>query len=359
MQPHMTRAWVEIDLGALRRNGASVAAHTGVPLLPMVKADAYGVGATHAVHALEPLQPWGYGVATVEEGAELRSAGITRPVVVFTPVLSEQFGELRHHRLTPMLGRADEIERWHATDGGAWQLGIDTGMGRAGVRWDRVAPLAAAMHAGPPAGVFTHLHSADSDPESAVVQERRFREALSHVPGTPLKHVENSCAIVRRGRSDWDLVRPGIVLYGAGAAADGRLTPEPVVHLRARVVSLRELSAGDTVSYGATWRAARSARIATLAIGYADGVPRALGNAAPVLVHGRRVRIVGVVTMDMTMIDVTDVPCEVGDVATLIGRDGADLLTVDEVADAGGLSPYELLTRLRSRVTRTWREERV
>lgn len=356
MQPHMRRAWVDIDLGALRRNGAAVATHTGVPLLPMVKADAYGIGAVPAVRALEPLEPWGYGVATVEEGAELRRVGVNRPIVVFTPLLAEQLVDVHRDRLTPVLSRADDITSWVGEGGGDWHLAIDTGMSRAGVRWREIAALAPLLRAHPPAGVFTHLHSADTDPASAELQERRFREALAHVPGRPIRHVENSCAIVRRGRSEWDLVRPGIVLYGAGGMPQARLTPEPVVHLRAPVVALRDLAAGDTVSYGATWCARRACRIATLSIGYADGYPRALGNAGIALLGGRRTSVVGVVTMDMTMVDVTDIPCAIGDIATLIGRDGGELLTVDDVAASGGISPYELLTRLRSRLTRMWLE---
>ncbi len=352
MQSYMTRAWVEVDLGALRRNGASVAALTGARLLAMVKADAYGLGVLAAVRALEPLEPWGYGVATVEEGAELRASGVARPIVVFTPLLPAQLSDARAEHLTPVMGSAEEIEGWRLSGGGAWHLAVDTGMSRVGVRWRDVHHLEPVLRENPPQGVFTHFHSADVDEDSAAVQEHRFEEALAYLEGTTLRHLENSCAIVRRGRSRWDLVRPGIVLYGAGAGTT--LTPEPVVNLRARVVSLRSVEAGDTVSYGATWRAEGERRIATLGIGYADGYPRSLGNAGLALLRGRRVPVVGVVTMDMTMLDVTGVPCEIGDIATLIGSDGGDLLTVDAVAERGSLSPYELLTRLRSRIHRAY-----
>src|SRR5919202_5338684 len=135
-----TRAWVEVDLGALRRNGAAIAEHARVPLLPMIKADAYGLGAVAAARALEPLEPWGYGVATVAEGAELRAAGIERPLVVFTPLLREEFDAVRAARLTPVLGTRGAIAAWTA-GGGAWHLGVDTGMGRAGARWDGVGAL--------------------------------------------------------------------------------------------------------------------------------------------------------------------------------------------------------------------------
>ena len=134
----------------------------------------------------------------------------------------------------------------------------------------------------------------------------------------------------------------------------GALTPQPVVAVRARVVEIRTIAAGETVSYGGTWRAPDTRRIATLPLGYADGYRRALGNHAHVLVHGRRAPVVGVVTMDMTMVDVTDAPCEVGDVVTLLGRDGGEAIDVMQLAAAGSLSPYELLTGLRLRLPRRY-----
>jgi alanine racemase len=152
-------------------------------------------------------------------------------------------------------------------------------------------------------------------------------------------------------------VRPGIFLYGVSSGEGAHIQPEAVVHVRARVVEVRELAAGDAVSYEATWRAPAPRRVATLGIGYADGYRRALSNRGEVLIGGRRVRVAGLVTMDMTMIDVTGMPCEPGDVATLIGAaDGTDCLTVADVAATAELSPYELLTGLRARMPRVWRE---
>jgi alanine racemase len=187
------------------------------------------------------------------------------------------------------------------------------------------------------------------------VQEKLFREAISRLPSRPrFLHADNSAAIARKGRSAWDLVRPGIFLYGVGSGSTAAIQPEPVVHLRAPVVEIRTLEAGDTVSYDATLRVERAARIATLAIGYADGYPRSLGQVGSVLVGDTLAPIAGTVTMDMTMIDVTTVKCEVGDVVTLIGRSGNTVLTVERVADAASVSPYELLTGLRSRVEKTY-----
>ena len=251
----MTRAWVEVDLAALRRNGAAVAARAGVPLLPMVKADAYGLGALHVALALEELSPWGFGVATTTEGEELRRGGITRPIVVFTPILRTEIDALRRADLTPALGDPAVIESWART-GRDWHLQIDTGMSRAGMRWDQVAQHRELLERTRPTGVFTHFHSADLDDDSRDQQEARFDEALALLPERPaLVHAENGPAVEGRAPSRWTLCRPGIFLYGVATRAGSPLVPEPVASIRARIVELRTIGEGDTVSYGATWRA--------------------------------------------------------------------------------------------------------
>jgi alanine racemase len=352
----MTRAWVDIDLGALRRNGVAIATRAGVPLVPMVKADAYGLGAVRAARVLDELDPWGFGVATVREGEELRRVGITRPIIVFTPVLDTELDAIRRGGFRPALETRDSIARWSATDA-PWHLAIDTGMGRSGVRWTDVADLRELLGRSPPEGAFTHFHSAEVDDGSREEQERRFEEAIAALPFRPmLLHTDNGAAAVRSERSRWDLVRPGIFLYGVGSGRGAAIQPEPVATVRARVVAMRWIEDGETVSYLATYRAKGRRRIATLPLGYADGYRRSLSNKASVLVNGRRAPVAGLVTMDMTMIDVTDVPCEIGDVVTLLGRDGDDAITLDELGEASGLSPYELLTGLRQRLPRRYIE---
>ena len=352
----MTRAWVEVDLAALRRNGAAVAARAGVPLLPMVKADGYGLGALHVALALEDLAPWGYGVATVAEGEELRRGGITRPIIVFTPILRTEIDAMRRADLTPALGDPAVIESWART-GRDWHLQIDTGMSRAGLRWDRMDWYRGILERTRPAGVFTHFHSADLEDGSREVQEARFDDALAALPECPaLVHAENGPAVEAHAPSRWTLCRPGIFLYGVATRAGGPLVPEPVASIRARIVEIRTLAEGDTVSYGATWRAPGVRRIATVPVGYADGYRRALGNRGVALLGGRRVHVAGRVTMDMTMLDVTDTDAALGDVASLLGRDGDDVVTVSELAALGDLSPYELLTGLRQRLPRLHRD---
>jgi len=354
MHSLMRRAWVDVDLGALLRNGAAVAERARAPLLPMVKADAYGLGAERVARALEELDPWGFGVATVTEGEELRAVAIERPIVIFTPILTGDFDAAIRSNLTPSLSDPSAIVRWRET-GRPWQLAIDTGMSRAGLQWDEIGTLLDVLTANPPQGVFTHFHSAEKNDATRTVQEERFGSVLSQLPARPsMVHAENSPAIEHFGPSPWSVVRPGIFLYGVSSGNSPAIVPEPVVTLQARVVDLRTIRDGETVSYGGTYRADGDRQIATLGIGYADGYRRALSNRGNVLVSGQRVPIAGNVTMDMTMIDVTDVPCAIGDVATLIGADGDDHIDVGEVAALGEISPYEVLTSLRGRLPRRY-----
>src|SRR6185503_19443551 len=235
------RAWVEVDLGALVRNAAALTAHAKVPLLPVIKADAYGLGAVPVAHALAPTNPWGYGIATVAEGESLRTAGIRSRIVVFTPLLREEFADARAARLTPTLASRDTIADWQQKGGGAWQLAIDTGMQRAGIPWERTAELNDLVRASPPEAVFTHYHSSEMDDGSMQEQDRRFAAALDALSVRPkLTHADNSAAIVRRDKQPYGLVRPGVFLYGVGSGPR-TLNPEPVVHLRARVLELRDI----------------------------------------------------------------------------------------------------------------------
>jgi alanine racemase len=350
------RAWIEVDLAALLRNARAVARHSRVPILPMVKADAYGLGAAHVVRALETIEPWGYGVATVAEGEELRAMNVHRPILVVAPVppTAKSLQAVRAARLTPALGDAQSIRMWMMMGGKDWHLAIDTGMSRAGIRWDDLGSLAEEIRGCPPAGAFTHFHSSELDNGTQQLQTQRFRDAIATLPvEPPLLHSENSGAIERGSPSAFSLVRPGVFLYGVHSG--GPLAPEPVVRMHACVVDIRDVKVGESVSYDATWIASKPTRVATLSIGYADGYRRSLGNAGSVLLHGKRAKVVGTVTMDMTMIDVTDMRCERGDFATLIGPDGEDAISVAEVGAAAGLSPYEILTGLKARPPRIYR----
>ncbi|HEY5545656.1 MAG TPA: alanine racemase [Gemmatimonadaceae bacterium] len=355
MRHDQRRAWVEVDLGALKRNASMLAQRARVPLLPMVKADAYGLGVEAVVGALELMAPWGYGVATVAEGARLRSIGISRPVLVFTPLLVDEFDEARAHRLTPTLGDVERIKAWNSSGSAEWHLAIDTGMNRAGMPWQRVSEHVSAIQASPPEGAFTHFHSADANDGSLELQQQRFEEAVAVLPTRPkYLHAENSPAIERQETSPWDLVRPGVALYGVGGGTGSAVAPGAVASLHGRVVELRRIEAGETVSYGATWRADSARHVATVAAGYADGLRRSLSNRGVALVNGERAPIAGIVTMDMTMVDVTGIDCAVGDVATFLGRQGNRELAIADVAASGELSPYEVLVGLGLRAPRVY-----
>jgi alanine racemase len=320
-----------------------------------VKADAYGLGAPAVAQVLSGVEPWGFGVALADEGIALRQAGVISPIVVLSPPLDRELEILRVNRLTPSLSRPDSIARWGEQGGGAWHLAVETGMNRMGARWSEVGQLSGILTAFPPQGAFTHFHSAELDNGSLAEQEARFRQAVAAMPHRPaVLHAENSAAIARRPSSEWDLVRPGVFLYGVGSGASALVQPEPVVALRARIVELNGIPAGDTVSYGGTWRAGGQRVIATAAVGYADGYRRSFGNVGHAIVNGKVAPVAGTVTMDMTMLDVTGLDCRVGDVATFLGGWGAESVPLTAAADAVRLSPYELLTGLKSRLPRVY-----
>lgn len=340
-------------------------------IIPMVKANAYGLGVDRAVRVFESVDPWGYGVATVDEGTELRRLGIERPILVCSPVptgsqqaavndgLTLSFSDLHS------LARLEKValKQGRSTD---FQIEVDTGMGRSGFDWREAAewgPRVRELSGGRLrwTGSFTHLHSADcSDPSSVRTQWERFKDAAEAwapqgAQGDDfLLHVANSGGALRCGGLLPPAVRAGIFLYG-GSAGSGLPSPEPVASLRARVVFIRQASPGSTLGYGATYAASGRERWATLAIGYGDGLARALGNRGHALLKGTRVPIIGRVSMDVTVVNISALDgVEVGDVATLIGRDGHEEITVDEVAGRTGTIAYEVLTGLTARLPRIW-----
>ena len=355
------RAWLDVDLGALVANARLLRARAGVALVPMIKADGYGLGAVAVARTLAAgVDVWGFGIASVAEGAVLREANVREPLLVFTPLLTGEFARAHALGLTPTLHRADDVRAWAAVAGDApWHLAVDTGMSRAGVRWDALdASLLAAIAAHPPEGAYTHFHSADRSDGTRGEQTARFLAAIATLDRRPrMLHAENGSAVESAAPSPWDIVRPGIFVYGVSTAehrAADLPPPAPVAHLRARIVDVRAVPPGATVSYAATWRADGPRRIATVAAGYADGYRRALSNRGVVLLHGQLAPVAGLVTMDMTMLDVTDLPCAVGDVATLLGAADGRVLTVADVAARADLSAYELLVGLALRVPRRY-----
>ena len=357
--PETARAWVDVNLAALAANARTIAAISGRPLMPMVKANGYGLGAVEVARALEPLDPWGFGVATVEEGSSLRAAGIARPILVVSPLLTADIERYLEHDLRPSVGSPSTLESWMARSKRPFHVEVDTGMSRGGVRWDDAVALEAMRAAlGSSAGwegIYTHFHSADTDSGSIGVQWARLQGVLASLPRKPaLVHAANSAAALRGKSYAADLVRPGIFLYGGDA---GAVSPRPVAALRARVAAIRTVGEGDTVSYGAAWHAPATTTVATLSVGYGDGFPRATRESPgtegrpPRVVElaGRTAPIVGRVTMDLTMAAV-DAAVAVGDVATLYGG----IVSLDQQAAAAGTISYELLTGLGGRLPRLY-----
>ncbi len=358
---------MEIRADALRANLDRIRRGAGpdAVVIPMVKADGYGLGVEEVVAALSSEGVHGFGVATVEEGKRLCGLGVAVPVLVLSPLppgteddavaagLEVSVSNLETlARLTAAARRSGRSARCHVE--------IDTGMGRAGFDAQTVGSWAPALRAALDplewVGCFTHLHSADSDPASVDAQWSLFRAALDALspPSEVRVHVLNSAGVFCRPAYASSAVRPGIYLYG-GAAGDGGRPPEPVVALRARVVHLRDAVPGTPLGYGSTYRSVGRERWATASIGYGDGLPRALGNRGSALLRGRRVPIVGRISMDVTVVDISHVPdAQLGDVVTFVGRDGEDEIRVDEVAALADTISYEILTGLTARVARIW-----
>lgn len=351
--PDTARAWVDVNLEALVANARAFQHLVNAPLLPMVKANGYGLGASAVVRALEQVSPWGYGVATVEEGAELRATGIARPVLVFTPLLPVLAPAALAAQVTPCIGDLEALRAWRAITDRPFHVEIDTGMHRAGFPWndaDLVARLARELGtAAGWEGVYTHFHSAEEDPDATRLQYARLLETVGALQKRPrFIHAAGSAGGLLDAEYGADFARPGMYLYG------GRIrhhVPHQVAALRARVVAVRRIPAGDIVSYDATWAAPHATTIATLAVGYADGLPRTLASVGRVEINGQIHTIAGKVTMDLTMVDVGEAAVRPGDVATLYGG----LVSLDEQAALAGTISYELLTRLGPRVVRRYR----
>lgn len=367
------RAWVEIDLDALRANYESIrrAVGPGTALIPMVKADAYGLGCDRVVRALEPLQPWGYGVATAEEGIRIRELGVSRPILVFSPLLPEAIEAAARARLTACISDLGELGHLAAvaerTPGGLdFHVEIDTGMGRAGFRWDAVGGWAPAVVARLSdalrwTGVYTHFYDADGPSLAPSFEQwERFERTIERLPvprDSLLVHAARSAAVFRDRTFDADAVRPGIYLYGGHPAPelgdDVVPPPRPVVALRARLLLVRDVPAGATVGYGATHVADAPERWGTIGIGYGDGLRRCLGNRGHAIVRGVKVPLIGRISMDLSVVDLTAVPtARVGDVVTLIGDDGDATISLEDVAALADTISYEILTGLAPRLPR-------
>jgi len=369
-----TRA--EINLANLRHN-LRVCQHAagGAQVWSVLKADGYGHGSKAVARTLERAGVDGVCVALLEEGIELRDAGIRLPILVMGGHYGTALQELLKYQLTPVVHDADQVralaEEVAYTDAGRVDvhLKVDTGMGRLGALPSEVRRVSATLQKHPQvrlSGLMTHFACADSDDAGSIDDQLgMFDRVTTELDAAGLRprvrHAANSAALFRSERSHLDLVRPGIAIFGVEPVSGLSPGLRPVMQIRTQIIAVRELAAGQSVGYGSTWTASRPSRIATIPMGYADGLSRALSNRGHVLVHGRRAPMAGVVSMDMAMIDVTDVPgAAVGDECVVLGRQkgvlGEDTISATEIADVLNTIPWEVLTSVSRRVPRFYRE---
>ena len=382
--------WAEVSLGALKHNLNAIRAFvnplsekrkTPRKVLCIVKGNGYGHGGPQVAKALEKFGADWFGVTCTEEGIAVRKAGVKGPVLILTSFVPGEEPHLLKHNLTPVIHRCEQLAvlsraaiRYAKRKPVLFHLKIDSGMNRLGISPESVDCFAAQLAKCKNlklGGVFTHFASSGVFLDSLAgrqtgEQEETFYAALERLkklgidPG--IVHLANSAAIASRPETWADMVRPGAILYGYHPGYDPtelreeserRLPLKPVMSLRARIISLRDVPAGQGVGYDSTFVTSRASKIAVLAAGYGDGIHRSLGNKGKVLVRGTLAPIVGIVSMDVTMVDVTDVPgVSIGDVATIYGTDGNDVVLANRVARTIGTVTSDLLCAVTARVPR-------
>jgi alanine racemase len=361
------RVWAEIDLDQLAANVQALKKQAGdARLLVVVKANAYGHGAVTTGRAAIEAGAWGLGVASLEEGEELRRAGITAPVLVLSssaPAQAERLvqSDLRVTIGTLALGEALSKATTALGREALVHVKVETGMNRYGVPPEEAETLALALQKLPGVtveGVATHLASSD-EPDKTFTrgQHQRFVETSRRLDWIPIHHVANTGALLDLPELSLGMVRCGIAVYGyyPSATVSRDVAVEPVLALRSRVARVATLQPGEGVSYGLDWRAERESRIALVLAGYGDGIPRALSNLGSALAGGSRAPYAGRVAMDMLMLDVTDIPgVALDDEVTLLGRQGTECIDADELATLCGTISYEVLCGLMERVPRLY-----
>src|SRR5574341_739378 len=365
--------WAEVDLDALAHNLRVIRTQVGpdVRILAAVKANAYGHGAVECARRLEQAGVDWFGVALPEEGIELRKAGMSRPILCLAGIWRQQESLCLHYELTPVVYRLDAVE---AIDRAARDAGktadihvkIDTGMGRLGVRADEVTQFCEMLGRLSNVrvdGLMTHLASADDEQQTefTAAQLQRFEKAVStfreHGFAPTYIHAANSAGLFAFAESRGTMVRPGGTLYGFARDVLPPKTDQtalrPVMSLHSRIMLVKRVPRGEKLGYGGTFETKRDSLIATIPIGYDDGYRRAFSNKARVIVHGRFAPVVGRVSMDLTLVDVTEVASvAIDDPVTLLGSDGECSISAEDLGELDGTISYEITCGISNRVTR-------
>jgi len=367
--------WVEVDLDRFRRNLAAIQSAIGSRrrIMLVVKADAYGHGSVEIARCAVDAGVAMLGVATLHEGIELRSAGVEVPIVILSPGLHSEIDEILEHRLTPCVGDLDFAEQLsersvHRQVRTRLHVEVDTGMGRTGVAADEAVGFIERIVGLPNLtleAVFTHFPDADSGRVDVTEEQvRRYNEVLRALAlrkiEVPLRHAANSAGILSVRDSHLDMVRPGILAYGFYPTRDvpRSISVEGIMTFKTRVVQIRDIAPGQYISYGRTYQTSKWSRIGVLAVGYGHGYPWALGNRGEVLVRGRRAPIVGRVTMDLTMVDLSGIPdVEREDEVVLWGEQRGAAIELNDVAERAQTIPYDLLCNMGKRVVRIYLSE--
>jgi alanine racemase len=366
---------VEIDLRALRFNLNQLRGLTGgkADILGVVKANAYGHGAVPVAKELEAAGASIFGVATTEEGIELRLGGVTSPILILAGTYPQEFDRIVVNRLTPVIYDLEIAQAFQARAERSKgrlpvHLKVDTGMSRLGIpwwQWEEALEILASCKRLRVEGLMSHFSAAEGEgaEDRAFTEEQlaRFTQCLDLARKKGMNprhlHLANSAAATLREPARFNLVRPGLMLYGVHPSPALRplVSLTPVLRWKTAVLSLKRVPRGTPVSYGRTFRCARESLIAVLPVGYADGYSRRLSNRGEVLIQGRRARVAGIVCMDLTMVDVTEVPgVKVGDEVVLLGRQGGDEISAVEMAGWAESISYEVLCGIGKRVPRVY-----
>lgn len=369
-----SRVYAAVSLDAVRQNMEAMKANLteGTKMIGVVKADGYGHGSVPIASAIDPYV-CGYAVATLEEGLILRRHGITKPILVLGVTPVEGYRELAEYGIRPTIFEYEkavylsEVAR-DLNKTVPIHLAVDTGMSRIGFPVTEEAADEAARICRLPGilaeGMFTHFAKADEfDKTATEIQIEKYSRfaAMLKARGIeiPVLHCSNSAGILELKKANFNAVRAGISIYGLYPSdeVERKVELSPAMELKSRVVYVKTIPAGASVSYGGTFTAERETVVATVPVGYGDGYPRNLSNRGDVLICGRRARILGRVCMDQFMVDVTDIPgVKEGDEVTLIGTDGSEQITVEELAGRGGGFHYEIICDIGKRVPRVYLE---